>query len=162
MLTRRPLSRAQSEWLNITFTTTSTSQPVSPYPLPAAHFRMSSGLHGSHKTLTEKLATCIQFIKSNGFRSFPDFMKQFFIDFPKGHSGVTDGPHQTVTQTLRSFLEWGSLKPVLDGIAENVMTRRDENRDGLVPDYCISPDISLAPGNLILSIVPSPISQYKF
>ncbi|KAF9778382.1 hypothetical protein BJ322DRAFT_1114196 [Thelephora terrestris] len=98
-----------------------------------------------HKTLAEKLASCMQHIKSVGFRSFPDFMKQLVIEFPKGQGSATDGPHQSVTQTLRTFLEWGSVKPVLDGIAAN-MTEKDVNRDGLIPDYCISPDIAISPG----------------
>lgn len=77
-------------------------------------------------------------------------MKQLFVEFPKGHGGTADGPHQTVMQTLRSFLDWGSLKPVLDGIAGNSMMGKDENRDGVVPDYCISPGISLAPGSSVI------------
>jgi hypothetical protein len=106
---------------------------------------MSAGAVQNHKNLAEKLADCMHHIKSVGFRSFPDFMKQLFVEFPKGRGGASDGPHQTVTQTLRKFSEWGSLKPVLDGIAMN-MSEKDENRDGLIPDYCISPDIAIAPG----------------
>ena len=102
--------------------------------------------HG-HKHLAEKLGNCIQHIKSAGFRSFPNFMKQLFIEFPKGRSGPSDGPHQIVSQTLRSFLEWDSLKPVLDGIAGNSLMGEDYNRKGVVPDYCISPDITVPLGN---------------
>ena len=118
---------------------------------------MSAG-NRSHRLLTEKLATCIQYIKSKGFRSFPDFMKQLFIEFSKGSGGVTDGPHQTVMQTLRSFLDWGSLKPVLDGIAESSMMGKDENRDGVVPDHCVSPDISIMPGSPIVPASLPPVS----
>jgi len=76
-------------------------------------------------------------------------MRQLFVDFPKGQGSATEGPHQTVTQTLRSFFNWNSLKPVLDGIATNSMMEKDENRDGVVPDYCISPDISITPGSSV-------------
>ena len=101
----------------------------------------------SHSLLAEKLGKCIRFIKSAGFRLFPDFMRQLFVDFPKGQGSPTDGSHQTVIQTLRSFLEPGSLKPVLDGIAANKMLREDDNRSGMVPDYCVSPDITIPPGD---------------
>jgi len=109
---------------------------------------MPVGSDRSHKLLAEKLGNCIQYIKSAGFRSFPDFMRQLFVEFPKGQGGPTDGPHQTVMQTLRSFLEWDSLKPVLDGIAANKTMGGDDNRDGIIPDYCISPDITISPGSV--------------
>jgi hypothetical protein len=112
--------------------------------------KMSAGPSQSHKLLAEKLAGCIQHIKTNGFRLVPDFMKQLFIEFPKGQGGITEGPHQTVMQTFWSFFNWSLLKPVLDGIATNSMMEKDKNRDGVVPDYCISPDISIAPGSPII------------
>jgi hypothetical protein len=87
-------------------------------------------------------------------------MKQLFIDFPKGHGSVTDGPHQTVVQTLWSFLDWGSLKPVLDGIAGNSLMGKDENRDGIVPDYCISPDISIAPSKVFSLYASTPAANF--
>ncbi|KAF9790841.1 hypothetical protein BJ322DRAFT_1104486 [Thelephora terrestris] len=111
-----------------------------------------------HKTLAEKLASCMQHIKSVGFRSFPDFMKQLVIEFPKGQGSATDGPHQSVTQTLRTFLEWGSVKPILDGIAAN-MTEKDVNRDGLIPDYCISPDIAISPGDYSKELQHTPVGH---
>ena len=101
----------------------------------------------NHRLLAEKLGNCIQHIKSVGFRSFPDFMKQLFVEFPKGQGGSTDGPHQTVTQTLRSFLVWDSLKPVLDGIATNSLMAEDNNQNGMIPGYCISPEITTPSGN---------------
>ena len=74
-------------------------------------------------------------------------MKQLFIEFPKGRGDPTDGPYQTVVQTLRSFLVWESLKPVLDGMAASEMMGEDDNRDGMVPDYCISPDVEILSGS---------------
>jgi hypothetical protein len=71
-------------------------------------------------------------------------MKQLFVEFPKGQGSATSGPHQTVIQILQKFSEWNSLKPVLGGINAS-MTRRDENQDGLISKYCISPDIVAAP-----------------
>ena len=115
--------------------------------LPTTRFEMPGKSDRSYKLLTEKLGNCIQHIKSAGFRSFPDFMKQLFIEFPKGRGDPTDGPYQTVVQTLWSFLVWESLKPVLDGMAASEMMGEDDNRDGMVPDYCISPDVEILSGS---------------
>lgn len=101
----------------------------------------------SHSLLADKLGDCIRYIKSAGFRSFPDFMRQLFVEFPKGHGSPTDSSHQTVAQTLRSFFEWGSLNAVLTGIATNEMLGEDDDRSGMIPDYCISPDITIPPGD---------------
>ena len=124
-----------------------------PEPPSTTLFKMTAKFDRSHKHLAEKLGNCIQHIKSTGFRSFPDFMRQLFVEFPKGQRGPAGGPYQTVVQTLRSFLVWDSLKPVLDGIATSEMMGEDDNRDGIVPDYCISPDIEMLSGSALHSCI---------
>ena len=74
-------------------------------------------------------------------------MRQLFVEFLKGQGSPTDGSHQTVVQTLRLFLAWGSLNLVLDGIAKNKMMGDDGNRSGMVPTHCISPEILIPPGD---------------
>ena len=73
-------------------------------------------------------------------------MKHLFVEFPKAQGEPNDSSHRTVVQTLRSFREGTSLMPVLKGIAANA-TGDDGDRTGMVPGYCISPDINIQLGN---------------
>lgn len=63
---------------------------------------------------------------------------------------ATDGERQTITQTVKAFLKWNPLKDLLDKISSHPLMVKDENTQGMVPPYCISPGVSPMEGVALL------------
>ena len=110
--------------------------------------------HQTHKRLTDRLASCIHYIKSpegGGFKTFGEFMTKVFTELPTDSSSANDGAYQTVSQTSRAFLSWSTLKGFLDKISSHAsMTAGGGNVQGIVPSYCVSPGLSGAEGMMLL------------
>lgn len=135
------------------------ARPVSPPTLRLAHNNMPpppqpAPAHRQHQRLTDRLAKCIQYVKSpdgGGFKTFSDFMAGLFTELPTDSSTANDRAYQSVTQTVRAFLSWNPLKGFLNKISSHaLMTANDGNTQGIVPFYCISPGLPTPEGMVLL------------
>ena len=114
----------------------------------------SEPVHRRHLRPAEKLSQCIKYIKSQDggrFRTFGDFMTGLFTELPTDSLSANDGAYQTVTQTVLTFLKWNPLSSFLDKLSSHTaMKANDENTQGIVPFYCVSPGLPASEGMVLL------------